>query len=191
MVALSFAVLMMATLASNGAFAQQAASDDSDSWQFGASIYGWFPDIAGETVFTQNDSGGDFGVDIEDILGNLKFTLMGAFDVRKGRWGLLTDLIYMEVGDSESGTREASIGRRSLPVNATANIDLDIKSWIWNIVGYYRALEKNGWTLDVVAGVERVAEPRIRPALGVDAPALEEHDDDVDAPVARRLHAGS
>ena len=152
MVTLSFAVLMMATLASNGAFAQQAASDDSDSWQFGASIYGWFPDIAGETVFTQNDSGGDFGVDIEDILGNLKFTLMGAFDVRKGRWGLLTDLIYMDVGDSESGTREASIGRRSLPVNATANIDLDIKSWIWNIVGYYRALEKNGWTLDVLAG---------------------------------------
>jgi len=151
LVALSFAVLMMTTLASTGAFAQQAASD-SDDWQFGASIYGWFPDIAGQTVFTGSDGGGDFEVDIDNILDNLKFTLMGIFDVRKGRWGLLTDVIYMDVGDSETGTREASIGGGALPVNATANVDLDIKSWIWTIAGYYRALNRTGMTLDVAAG---------------------------------------
>ena len=145
MIALSFAVLMMATLASTGAFAQQAASD-SDAWHVGVSIYGWFPDIAGETAFTQPGSGSDFTIDIDNILDNLKFTLMGIVDVRKGRWGLLTDVIYMDVGDSKTGTREASIGRRGLPVDATANVDLDIKSWIWTIAGYYRALEQNGWT---------------------------------------------
>ena len=151
MIALSFAIIIMATLASTGAFAQQAASD-SDAWQFGVSIYGWFPDIAGETAFTQPGGSNDFTIDIDNILDNLKFTLMGIVDVRKGRWGLLTDLIYMDVGDSETGTREASIGRRDLPVNATANVDLDIKSWIWTIAGYYRALEQNGWTLDLAAG---------------------------------------
>jgi len=151
MIALSFAVLMISTLASTGALAQQAASD-SDAWQFGVSIYGWFPDIAGETAFTQPGGSNDFTIDIDNILDNLKFTLMGIVDVRKGRWGLLTDLIYMDVGDSETGTREASIGRRGLPVNATANVDLDIKSWIWTIAGYYRALEQNGWTLDLAAG---------------------------------------
>ena len=51
------------------------------------SIYGWFPDIAGQTAFTQPGGGDDFEIDIDNILDNLKFTLMGTLDVRKGRWG--------------------------------------------------------------------------------------------------------
>jgi len=146
----AFVILMMATFVSTGAFAQQS-HNESDSWQFGASIYGWFPDISGQTVFTHS-GGGDFEVDIENILENLEFTLMGVFDVRKGRWGLLTDLIYMDVGGSESGTREITIGERELPANASANVNLDLKSWVWTLVGYYRALDQAGKTLDVVLG---------------------------------------
>jgi hypothetical protein len=40
----------------------------------------------------------------------------------------------------------------SLPVNATANVDLDIKSWIWTIAGYYRALDQNGDDPGLAAG---------------------------------------
>ncbi len=151
MIALSFAVLMMATLAPTGAFAQENANN-SDSWQLGVSIYGWFPDISGQTAFTQPGGGSDFEVDIENIIDNLEFTLMGIVDVRKGRWGLLNDVIYMDVGGSETGTREASIGGIQVPVNANADVNLDIESWIWTIAGYYRALEQKGWTLDVAAG---------------------------------------
>ena len=136
---------------STGALGQQMAKE-TDAWQFGVSIYGWFPDISGETSFTQPGGGSEFKIDIDDILDNLKFTLMGTFDVRKGRWGLLNDVIYMEVGDSETGTRNATIGRRALPVNATADIDFDMESWIWTIAGYYQALNKSGFALDVLAG---------------------------------------
>jgi hypothetical protein len=48
--------------------------------------------------------------------------------------------------------REGTIGRRALPVGATANVDLDLESWVWTLTGYYRALEQPGRTLDVVAG---------------------------------------
>jgi hypothetical protein len=65
---------------------------------------------------------------------------------------MLTDVIYMDVGSSNNGTRKASIGRRELPVDAAANIDLDLKSWIWTLAGYYRALDQSGLTLNVVAG---------------------------------------
>lgn len=147
----SFCVLMMIILASTGALAQQAAGD-SDSWQFGASIYGWFPDIAGQTAFTQAGGSSEFEIGIDSILENLEFTLMGIFDMRKGRWGLLTDIIYMDVGGSATGTREATIGGIELPVNAAANVNLDIESLIWTLTGYYRALEQSGMTLDVLAG---------------------------------------
>jgi hypothetical protein len=150
-VSLPLAVLMMALLASTGALAQQRASE-TESWQFGVSIYGWFPNISGQTAFTHSGSSNEFEIDIDNILDNLEFTLMGTFDVRRGRWGLLTDVIYMDVGGSGTGTREATIGRRALPVNATANVDLDLKSWIWTLGGYFRALDRSGMTLDVVAG---------------------------------------
>ncbi len=148
---LPLAVLIMALLASTGAFAQQPASK-TESWQFGVSIYGWFPDITGQTAFTQPGGSSEFEIDIEDVLENLEFTLMGMFEVHKGRWGFLTDAIYMDVGSSESGTRDATIGRRQIPVGAAADIDLDLKSWIWTLAGTYRVLDQSGLTLNVLAG---------------------------------------
>jgi hypothetical protein len=148
---LPLVILLMALLAPTGALAQQPASE-TESWQFGLSIYGWFPDLTGQTSFTQPGGTGEFKIDIDTILDNLEFALMGTFDMRKGRWGILTDAIYMDVGGSKTGTREATIGGRELPVNASANVDLDIKSLVWTLTGYYRALDQPGMTLDVVAG---------------------------------------
>jgi hypothetical protein len=128
-----------------------ALANESEGWQFGASIYGWFPDISGETAFPNNGSG-EFTVDIENILDNLEFTLMGTFDARKGRWGFLTDAIYMDVGNSQTGGRDYLIGGIQVPATATGTVDLDIKSLIWTLAGYYRAIDKAGYTLDVVGG---------------------------------------
>jgi len=148
---LPLAFLMMTFLLSTGALAQKPASE-TESWQFGLSIYGWFPDISGETAFTQPGGSSEFKIDFDNILDSLEFALMGTFDMRKGRWGILTDAIYMDAGNSQTGTREATIGGIELPVNASANVDLDIKSLVWTLTGYYRALDQPGMTLDVVAG---------------------------------------
>ncbi len=148
---LPLAVLIMALLASTDASAQESASQ-TESWQFGVSIYGWFPDLTGETAFTPPGGSNEFEIKIEDILDNLEFTLMGMFEVHKGRWGFLTDAIYMDVGASENGTRDATIGRREIPVGAAADIDLDMKSLIWTLAGTYRVLDQSGLTLDVLAG---------------------------------------
>ena len=60
-----------------------APADEDDSWAFGASINGWFPDISGTTQFP-NGGSGDFTVGIGDILDNLEFVFQGSFDARKG-----------------------------------------------------------------------------------------------------------
>jgi hypothetical protein len=58
----------------------------------------------------------------------------------------------MDVSGSQNGTRSASIGGIQIPVGAAADVNLDIQSWIWTIAGYYRALEQNGGSLDLLAG---------------------------------------
>lgn len=147
---LSF-LLLLTIFLSTAMLPTGAIASDEDPWQFGLSIYGWMPSISGETVFPHS-SGSSLEVDVDDILDNLEFVLMGTLNVRKGRWGMLTDLIYMDIGNSATGSRDITIGRNELPANATANLDFDLKSMIWTLAGYYRAIEKPGYTLDVLGG---------------------------------------
>ena len=148
---IGLAVATMVLLLSNAALAQQPA-DKAKSWQIGMSIYGWFPDLAGQTAFSPGGGDSEFEVEIEDILENLEMVLMGSFDMRKGAWGLFTDVIYMDLGDSASTSMDGSIGPNQVPASVTADVSFDMESWIWNLTGYYRALAKKGTTLDFLAG---------------------------------------
>lgn len=137
--AIAFSIFLSAGLVS----AEETNKDAG--WEFGASIYGWFPDIAGQTA----SGDGSFTVDIENILENLEFTMMGTFEARKGRWGMVTDLIYMDVSGSKD---DLLIEGGGLPPSATADLDLDMTSWICTLAGSFRALEKDWLTADVIAG---------------------------------------
>lgn len=133
-----------------------SAATEADEWAFGAAIYGWFPDISGTTALSQGSGGGDFEIDIEDILANLQFTLMGTFDARRGRWGFVTDVIYMSVENSDSAFRDGTIGGIGIPVDVQADVKFEMESWIWNAAGYYRAVDASNRTLDLLAGVRYI-----------------------------------
>ena len=74
------------------------AETDND-WQFAAKAYLWFADIGGTT-----GSGDSVEVSFSDIFDNLETGFMGAFEARKGKWLVLTDLIYLDVGASDKTT---------------------------------------------------------------------------------------
>ena len=128
------------------------AEELSDNWQFQASINGWFPDIAGKTAFGAGD-GRDFDVDIGTILDNLELTLQGSFAVQKGKWGAFTDLVYMDLGASKSGTRDLTLGGQELPATVTANLKLDVTTTIWTLAGSYRLQATPSGSMDLLAGV--------------------------------------
>ena len=142
---------MLVLFLSTSVSAQQSA-DTSSGWEFGASIYGWFPDIAGTTAFSPPGSDSEFEIKFEDIVENLEFALMGVFDARKGSWGVVTDVMYLNLANSKSATVDGSIGPNNIPTKATADIDLDMVSWVWNLAAYYRVLALNGTTFDILAG---------------------------------------
>ena len=132
-----------------------AAAQLSDQWQFGANLYGWFPSIKGTSTFPE-DTGSSINVDADTVLSNLKFVFMGTFEARKGRWGAFTDLVYIDVGDQKSGTRDFTFGGGSLPAGAEGNLDYDLKGTIWALAGEYRWLADPGVTSDVFAGARMV-----------------------------------
>jgi hypothetical protein len=132
--------------------APATAATADNSWKFGAAIYGWFPDMSGRTQLRDGSDGSEFEIKIGDILDNLKFTVMGSFDARKGRWGVATDVIYLSVGKSDTLSAAGSIGGIEIPIDVSADLDFDMESWIWSAAGYYRAVDNQGTNLDLLAG---------------------------------------
>ena len=123
----------------------------SDSWRFGASLYGYLPTVGLKTTFP-NGVSTDISVNINTILDHLKMGFFGAFDVQKGRWGAFTDVLYMNVGGAPTKTRDFILGGGPLPRDVTASGSVDLKATIWTLAGSYRAVANPNATLDVLAG---------------------------------------
>jgi hypothetical protein len=128
---IAWALVGFVSLAASPVFAQ----DGSDDWQFAATIYGWFPDIGGETNLPVDDT--TIGVDIGTILDHLKMTAQGSFEVRKGRWGAYTDIVYLDVGETKNNARDVEIGGIPLPGTVTSSLEFDLKSTFWTVAGTY------------------------------------------------------
>ena len=91
-----------------------ASAQSAGAWQFEVTPYLWGAGMkgdvqAGNLPRTQVDMG------FADILQNLDFGIMGAFEARRDRWGFLLDAIYMKVSDA--GT--ASQGPLTVTADAT------------------------------------------------------------------------
>ncbi|MBU3029592.1 hypothetical protein [Paracoccus marinaquae] len=72
----------------------------SQEWTFDASLYGWVPslDATLDTALGQVEADGSGG----DALEDLDMAFMGTFQARRGRWGLLLDVLYADLSDDKA-----------------------------------------------------------------------------------------
>ncbi|HAH10730.1 MAG TPA: hypothetical protein DCL54_03525 [Alphaproteobacteria bacterium] len=75
--------------------ASGSASAESD-WHYTATLYGWFPGVSTtvETPMGVVESEASF----DEILETLDLALFGAFEARNGRFSLIADLQFIDVG---------------------------------------------------------------------------------------------
>lgn len=113
---------------------------DDDGWQFRSALYGWGQAFNGEVGIRGLEA--DVNIDFKDILEDLNFAAMGVFEISKGRWSLLADLNYAEVGDSVS------------PLPATPNliVDYEQKQFLGNFLAIYQVIGNPEMKLDVFGG---------------------------------------
>ena len=152
-VSLTSSLLGLAGLAAPALHAQETTA--SSDWRFAATIYGWLPDVGGNTELPLG-GGGSIDVDVNTILDHLRMTGMGSFEFSNGRWGAFTDFIYLNLGDSSSSTRSLSVGGVPIPATVTADTNFDLKSTIWTVAGVYRAVASRDSTFDLLAGARLV-----------------------------------
>ena len=100
------------------------AEAPADEWEWRVTLYGWFPAIDGTTDFPTSGTDPSFQVDASSIIEYLKFTAMGTFEGRKGRWGGWADVMFVNVGGDKSGSRDFTIGGSEVPGNVDVNASL-------------------------------------------------------------------
>lgn len=152
---LLFSVIVGLAILVQPVFAQ--AQDTQDDWVWRASIYGWLPGVSGSSNFPTGGGGSpDTEVDVSQILDNLKFTLMGSLKVRKGSWGVFTDVLYLDVGDTKKDSRDFTVGPGDLPAGVSAKIDFDLKSLLWTMAGTYNLSSSPRHEADLLFGARLV-----------------------------------
>ena len=131
-------------LASGAARAQTATAAPGSGWTFDVTPYIWGVAMSGEV---QSGTLPAINIDMSfsDILDNLDAGLLGAFEARKGRWGMLFDAIYMKLEGSGTASRTG-------PAAATASAELEVTQTMFAAAVAYRAVERCA-PMDVIGGL--------------------------------------
>jgi len=124
-------------------FPVQAQAKSGDKWSFQIAPYAWLAGQKGTVATLPGLPPADIEVDFyDDIVGNINFAGMLVGEVRKGRYGLFTDIVYTDI-ETEDPT----------PLGVFySSMNSKTKSWMWSIAGLYRLVERQNRFLDIIGG---------------------------------------
>lgn len=77
--------------------------------------------------------------------------LMGAFEGHKGKWGFLTEFIYLDI--TADNLIDVEIPGGPGPIEGNADANLDMQTLVLHFAGTYNLMASNGSRLDVLGGV--------------------------------------
>jgi hypothetical protein len=111
-----------------------------EEWAVDLTPYGWLSGLDGTTKAQGISS--EIDQSFSDILENLDFAAMLAFDAGNGTWGGLGDVNYVAL----EGGRDTSLG----------TLSAEVEQWVVTAAPYYRVASREGMTFDLGAGVRFV-----------------------------------
>ncbi|WP_415407948.1 hypothetical protein ACLHDG_05285 [Sulfurovum sp. CS9] len=120
--------------------------EETSGWQNELTIYGWLPTINMDTRWGSGSS--DTSDMMPDIIDNLKMVFIGTYAARYDKWSFVADVMYIDLGDSETGTHTFPGGE-----TVEATVEMDIKSLLVSTGVGYNIVQTDNNILDVVAGV--------------------------------------
>lgn len=136
-----------------------------DGLKFEVTPYIWLPNIEGSLNF-DTSSGGDNNLNIEvgptDYLEALDFAIMLSAGVRKNRFSVFTDIIYLDFSSEKSSVRSIDflapnpVSPKLPPVEIGAGLDTGTVSSLdgiqWTLAGGYTMAQTEAVMLDLFGG---------------------------------------
>jgi opacity protein-like surface antigen len=145
-------------------FAALADDPASDKWTFRAAPYFWFTSLEGDVATISGIPPADVDADFKDIWDELNIAVMGYMEARRDRFGVGADLIYFDLSADGDG-----------PTPAFSKAELDFTAFVGTLTGFYRFVQEDTGTADVMAGArvwvtdtELTAKPGLAPGRSAD-----------------------
>jgi hypothetical protein len=125
-----------------------------DGWTFSLTPYLWLPNVNGTLKYEPTGGGGAPAVDTgpNNYLENLSMALMLSGEARKGRWSVISDLIYLRFNSEKSNVRSVDFGGSAVNTSADAGTKSELKGVEWTLAGSYAAVQAPRWTLEALGG---------------------------------------
>ena len=146
---------MLAALALCGPFSA-AAQTPGSQWTFSITPYLWLPNIDGTLKYNIPPGGGgspEVQVGPNDYLEALRFAMMIAGEVRKDRWSVFTDVIYLDASNGKSGVKSINFGGDLVSSSANVSTSSGLKGGVWTLGGGYAVLPGRPVEMDVFGGL--------------------------------------
>lgn len=132
-----------------------SAAEESGKMNFSIQPYLWLPTLEADLKFSAPDGATgepEVSVDPDDYLENLDAAVIVSTDIRKGKWLLAADFVYMEVSSSDNNIRSVDFGGAAVSTDLDIGTDVDTKSFITTFGGGYQIIDKPWLQMDLIAG---------------------------------------
>jgi hypothetical protein len=134
----------------------QNADSSAERWQFAITPYLWLPNVDGTLKFSVPPGAGgspEVGVGPNDYLSNLDFALFLAGEARRGRWAIITDIIYLDFSNEEGAVKSVTGPGGGVQVPVNANTQTGVKGLVWSLAASYTVSRSSASTFDVLGGL--------------------------------------
>jgi hypothetical protein len=151
-------ILTLATLAALALCGPLNAAEQTpgNQWTFSITPYLWLPNVDG-TLKYQAPSGSSGSPEVQvgpnDYLEALKFAMMLAGEVRKDRWAVFTDVIYLDFANEKGAVKSINFGGNRVSSSANVSTDSSLKAGAWTLGAGYAVLPGRPVEMDFFGGV--------------------------------------
>jgi hypothetical protein len=145
---------MTAAIFTAPAYAQSVAP--ADQWIFSITPYLWLPNVNG-TLKYGIPPGAAGSPEVEtgpnDYLENLQAVIMLSGEVRKDRWSVFTDVIYLAFGDEDSSVKAVDFGGSIVSSSLNLTTRTSLHGTAWTLGAGYEVLSDKTATLNLFGGL--------------------------------------
>lgn len=125
------------------AWASEIKGTSSNGWSFTVAPYAWGTGLQGTVATLPPLPSVKVDASFGDIIKQANLGFIGAFELRKGKFGFISDIVWLKLSGESS----------ALPSPFTRTLELESETFMGTGLGAYRVIEKERGWLDVVAGV--------------------------------------
>lgn len=135
-------------------FAYAAEQKLDDNWHFTLIPYIWLPSIGGSMNISLPQGSGSGSADLnpDNYLDNLKFAAMLTLEVEKGRWSLLSDIMYVDFSDDNRTAKFSGPLGQGIEIKA----DTGLKALAFEIAPAYALYLSESARFDLLAGIRYI-----------------------------------